>query len=141
METVVRWSPWQDLEAVERPLRRMLDVLELATPSLPAADIYETEDEYVVELEAPGFDEKEIEVEISDHSLRVKGERKEAKRHEEKAYRVHERLERAFERRFELPVDADGKRISAIFDKGLLEIHAPKTTRTSLRRIELERRN
>ena len=48
----------------------------MQVPALPATDIYETEDEYVVELEVPGYEEKELTIEVFDHMLTVKGEQR-----------------------------------------------------------------
>jgi len=107
-------------------MRRFFEDLGVVPALAPAADVYETEGELVVELEVPGFDEKELEVEISDHTLRIAGERTTETEKKEKALRLHERLERTFERRFELPVDTDGERIEAEYLKGVLTVHVPK---------------
>jgi HSP20 family protein len=124
--SVAQWNPRYEVEAMNRRLwRSMLDMLE-TSPS-PAADMYETADEFVLEVEAPGFSEKEITIELSDHLLSVTGERKLDEKRDGKSVRHrHERLERAFARQFELPTGADIARISARIDNGLVEVHAPK---------------
>jgi HSP20 family protein len=138
MTTIVRWNPWQELESVQRRIRRMLDDL---TPfELPAADVYETDAELVVQLEAPGFEESEIDVEVTDHALVVKGERKEEKEEKQddkRTFWLHERLERTFERRFELPPGADTEKVSASFAKGVLEVHVPKAATTPFRKVPI----
>jgi HSP20 family molecular chaperone IbpA len=70
--TIVRWSPFPELEAFDRRFRRMFDEFGIGSTALPAADIYETDKEYAFELEVPGFEEKELSVEVSDHTLVVK---------------------------------------------------------------------
>ncbi len=137
MSTLVRWSPFQELDTFERRMRRMLDEVGLAPATLPAADVYETDGEYVFELEAPGFEEKELSIEVTDHTLTVKGERAEEKEKKEKSYRLHERLEKAFERRFELPPEADPDKIAAEFAKGVLTVHAPKAATAKPRKVEI----
>lgn len=106
MATVVKQSRLPEFESMERRFRRIFE----GTPHtvfvpvfLPAADIYETAEEYVVELELPGYKEGELTVEVSDHTLVVAGTREEGKEGTEKAYRLHERLERTFKREFRLP--------------------------------------
>jgi HSP20 family protein len=136
MSSIVRWNPWRELESVEQRMRRLLDDFDIKPAALPAADMYETDTEVVVELEVPGFEEKEIDIELADHTLSVKGERKEETERTDRSFRVHERLERRFERRFELPTDADTEKVSASFEKGVLAIHAPKAA-TSARKIEI----
>ena len=134
---VVRWTPFREFEAMERRMRRFFEDAGFAPMLMPAADVYETEKEYVVELEVPGYDEKELEIEVIDHTLRVTGERKETKEEKDKAYRLHERLEKTFERRFELPVETDTKKVEAKFAKGLLEIHVGKTPEPQPQKIAI----
>src|SRR5687767_4699667 len=123
METV-RWSPFKEAEGLERRLRRLLE--EPFVAATPAADVYETGDEFVIELEVPGFEEEELEVEVVDHAVTVRGKRAEEKEEKEKAYRMHERHEATFARRFELPAAADPGAVEAVFANGVLEIHARK---------------
>src|SRR3972149_639485 len=105
--TLVKWSPLAELEAMERRMRRLFDEAGFAPAALPAADVYETDDEIVVELEVPGFEEKELEIEVADHTLTVKGQRTETKEEKEKAFQLKERLQSPFERRFPLPTGTD----------------------------------
>jgi len=136
--TIVRWSPFAEIESVDRRLRRMFDDLGIAPATLPAADIYETDKEYAFELEVPGFAEKELSVEVTDHTLVVKGEQLETKVEKDKQYRLHERLEKAFERRFTLPLEADTTKIGAEFTKGVLTVHAPKVDVPKPRQVLIE---
>jgi HSP20 family protein len=81
MTTMLRWSPLRDpireLDAMERRVRNLLaDAASTAPGVLPATDFYETDDEYIVELEVPGFEQKELGIEVTDHLLKVSGERK-----------------------------------------------------------------
>ena len=124
--SLVRRSPFHDLDVMERGMRRLFEDFGLFPALLPAADVYETKDEFIVELEVPGYREEELGIEVSDHTLTVKGEREEIKEETEKTYHLHERLEKKFERRFELPAKADTGKVKAIFKEGVLEVHAPK---------------
>jgi HSP20 family protein len=129
MTTLVRWNPPRELELMERRMRRMFEGFAPffpIEPMLPAADIYETKDELVVELEVPGYEEKELAIEVTNHLLTVKGEHEVTKEEEEKTFRLHERLERVFERRFELPAEVDTEKLTAIFKQGVLEVHVPR---------------
>ena len=92
MATIVKWTPFRELDAMERRIRRMLGDFGFA-PALPAADVYETADEFVVELEVPGYEEKELGIEVSDHTVTVTGEREETKEEKEKTFWLQERLE------------------------------------------------
>jgi HSP20 family protein len=135
--TLVRWFPFQELEGMERRMRRMLDEIGVAPPPLPAVDLYEAETEYVVELEVPGFEEKELGIEVTDHTLRVKGERVETKEEKAKTFFLHERLDKKFERAFTLPAEADIEKLTAEFRRGVLIVHAPKAITAQPRKVAI----
>ena len=141
MATLVRWSPFRELETLERRMRRMFDEFEpsgLTGMSMPAADIYEEDDHYVVEVDVPGYDEGDLDIEVTDHTLCIKGDRKEEKEEVDKAFQLKERLERHFERRFVLPEEADLESLQANYEKGVLQVRAPKSLGAEPRRIEIE---
>ncbi len=66
--TIVKWTPFMELDSMERSMRRWFEGFSFAPAIAPATDIYETDDEYVVEVEVPGFEEKELAVEVFDHT-------------------------------------------------------------------------
>ncbi|HEX4929326.1 MAG TPA: Hsp20/alpha crystallin family protein [Gaiellaceae bacterium] len=134
---LVRWSPFQELDAMERRMRRVFDEAGITPAPLPAADVYETDAEYIFELEVPGFEEKKLTVAVVDHTLTVKGERTEEKEEKDKTFRLHERLAKEFERRFELPAEADSGKIAADFKAGVLTVHAPKVKAEKPRTITI----
>jgi HSP20 family protein len=137
MTTIVKWAPFQDLDVIERRMRRMLEDWGVAPAALPAADMYETEKELVVELDVPGFEEKELALEVSDSTLTIKGERKMEKEEKEKSFYLHERLEKHFERRFKMPPEVDLDHVEAKFHTGVLEVHVPKIEQAKARKIEI----
>ncbi len=142
MMTPVKQSILPDFETMERRLRRIFEgmsVMPAFLQAAPAADVYETQKEYVVEVEVPGYEEKELELEVSDHTLTVSGLREETKEEREKTFRLHERLEHTFERTFTLPPEIDSEHITAQFTKGVLKVHAPKLVVTSPRKVEISK--
>lgn len=100
-------------------MRRLFDDAGFIPAPSPAADVYETPQEFVVELEVPGFADKDLALEITDHTLIVKGQVKEEKERDDRTFLLHERLERTFERRFFLPDAADTDKLTATF-RGLM---------------------
>jgi HSP20 family protein len=140
MTTLVKWSPFRELDLMERRMRRLLDDVGFAPALLPAVDVYETEDEFVLELEVPGYEEKELTIEAFDHTVAIAGERSEVEETSDKVFRLHERLEKHFERRFELPPEADTKHLTAVFENGVLEVHAPKSAQVKPRKIAIGKR-
>jgi len=127
MPVLERWTPFRDLELMDQRMRRVFPAL-LPTVT-PATDITESKDEFVFELEVPGYEEKELDVEVGDHVLTVAGRREVEKESTEKEVRLHERLESAFARSFQLPPDTDPEHLKASYGKGILTLRVPKTSR------------
>ncbi|MDR0321794.1 MAG: Hsp20/alpha crystallin family protein [Treponema sp.] len=101
---------------------------------LPATDIQETENDYVLDMELPGYDEKNIEVHVDGGNLTIASiqEEQEEKKGEDKqgAYLIKERLASAFKRSFRLPENADPEGVSAGFKNGVLSLHIKKRAET-----------
>lgn len=137
MPVLERWTPFRDLEVMEQRMRRLLPNITVAPVFTPAADIYETKDELVFELEVPGYEEKELDVEVREHTLTITGRREAESEKKEKTLRLHERLEATFERSFQLPAEADGEHLKAIYGKGILTLHVPKTAQPKTLKIPI----
>jgi HSP20 family protein len=139
MPVLERWTPFRDLELMEQRMRRLFPNLVLSPAFAPATDVYETSEEVVFELEVPGFEEKELQIEVIDHTLVVKGERKVRTEKSEKDFRLHERLESTFERSFALPGELDGEHVKAVCGNGLLTLRIPKIAELKPRKIPIEK--
>jgi HSP20 family protein len=126
MVVIARWMPRRELDAIERRMRRMLEDIGFVSALLPAADAYETADEFVVELELAGYEERELSIEVSDGTLKITGERTSTTEDASKTFQHRGRLESRFERRFKLPSDADAEHIKAVFEKSVLQVRVPK---------------
>ena len=135
--TIERLMPLGDFAAMERRMRRLFEDMGFAPALTPAADVYESGKEYVVEIEVPGFDEKELDVAVTDHTLTITGERKETSEKKDKHLLLRERLESRFERRFTLPTEAVAKSVKADYAKGVLTVHVPKTTEAAAQKIAI----
>jgi HSP20 family protein len=130
MVLLERWTPYRDLEFLDRQLSWLLKSLPVGSATSPAADIYENGDEIVVELEVPGYEQDELDVELSDHTLAVSGHRE---KKAQDAPHLHERMEGAFERRFALPANTDTAHLAATYGKGVLTLHIPKTSQEAVK--------
>jgi HSP20 family protein len=93
----------------------------------PAVDIVEKDGSYEVTAELPGMDEKNIEVNVANGCLTIKGEKQEEKEEKKKDYYLQERHYGSFERRFQVPEGVDSGKIDASFKKGVLTVTLPKT--------------
>jgi HSP20 family protein len=134
--TIVKWTPFTELDSMERRMRRLFEEIGFAPGLAPAADVYETDDEFVVELEVPGYAEEELSIEVSDHTLAIKGLREKTKEEQTKEFALHERLEREFERRFVLPSEADTEHVKAVFTNGVA-VHTEKLQAVTPKKIAI----
>ena len=128
MTALMKQPPFVELDGMERWLNGMLSNIgfgPLIRPFLPAADVYTAEGKYVIELEVPGFLEKELTIEVTGRMLTVKGMHADETKEETKSFRLHERLANEFERTFMLPPEADIEKITSTFEHGVLKVFAP----------------
>jgi HSP20 family protein len=106
----------------------------------PAVDIVEKDNAYEVTAELPGLDEKNIEVNVANGGLTIKGEKHEEKEEKRKGYHLQERRFGSFERSFRLPEGVDADKIEASFNKGVLLVKLPKKpeARKPAKKIEVK---
>jgi HSP20 family protein len=93
----------------------------------PVVDVAETDTAYEITAELPGMDEKNIEVNVANGGITIKGEKKEETEEKKKDYYVSERRYGSFERYFTLPEGVDANKIEATFKNGVLKVTLPKT--------------
>lgn len=106
----------------------------------PAADLYETDDEFVLELELPGMSRNDLEVTVEKGILTVSGQRStetESERDERHTYHVRERSYDRFSRGFSLPHTVNPDEVDATFENGMLTVRLPKAAEAKPRRIEV----
>jgi HSP20 family molecular chaperone IbpA len=82
---MTRWDPASDLQSLSSLMSRFLEGFGDAPPVLdgafiPAADIEETDDAFIIEVELPGINKKDVDVSLSGRRLTISGERKEKER-------------------------------------------------------------
>lgn len=108
---------------------------------VPAADVREGDDAYVVEVELPGFGRDAIEVGVEGSTLTVAAKAPaDDAGSDAGSYVVREREPRGFERAFALPDDADGAAVRAVYKDGVLELTVPKRPEAKRRAITIEAR-
>ena len=134
-----RWDPLTELDQLNRQLAGYLDFWRQGFPPrdgpfTPPADVEETADAYLVDIELPGVREDDLDLEIAGRRLTVHGERKEKQR--VGILRRRERTVGRFQCEVTLPGDIDEEGIDASFDEGVLTVRVPKPASERPRRIE-----
>jgi HSP20 family protein len=137
---VTRWDPFDELNRLNGQLstyldsfRRLPDLLDGAFT--PLADLEETNDAYVVELELPGVKRDDVDIEVAGRRLTVHGERKAKDR--VGILRKRERTTGRFHYEVTLPGDVEEDGVEANLDEGVLTVRLPKPEHARPRRIEI----
>ncbi len=106
-----------------------------------ACNIREKKDKYIVEAEIPGMDPADIEIEVDNNMLTIKGEKKQQIETEDNdtEMRIIEHSYGSFQRSFALPDNVNTDKISADHKNGILYLHIPKTKDSNKRRIEINK--
>ena len=105
---------------------------------MPVTDVTETDKEIEINAELPGLEEKDLQINLSDNVLTIKGEKKAEKERKEKDFRVVERSYGAFERTIELPEGVNPDSIKATIAKGVLTVTVPKPAPAQAKTIEVK---
>ena len=105
----------------------------------PAVDVHEDSKELRFDVDVPGMRPEDIEIDVENGVLAIRGEKSEERKEDEKDGRYHivERSYGSFFRSFQLPQGVDEEQISADVDQGVLRIRIPKTALPQPRRIQI----
>jgi HSP20 family protein len=140
---MARWDPFRDLMSIQSELNRLFGRTYAGEPAtagawVPPLDIFETEDRFVVSVDLPGVDPKQVDVSVEDSTLTIRGERGFTSEADEDSCHRVERRYGSFVRSLSLPQTADAARIEASFDKGVLTIEVPKAEQAKPRKIQVK---
>lgn len=146
MATPTRYRPFQPVRSLQREIDRMFGEY---LPFLgeedgerglwaPVMDLKETEKEYVVQMDVPGIPKDSITINLEDHRLTVRGERKEEKKEESENQLILERRYGSFYRSMALPKAASEEDIAAEMKDGVLTINIKKVEEAKPRRISIK---
>ncbi len=145
MTMLTRWYPFRDLVSFQERMNRLFqDTLgpsreELLTSGtfVPPVDIYEDEHNIILKLEVPGMEEKDIEVQLENNTLTVRGERKFEQEEKEENFHRIERRYGAFARSFTLPNTVDAGKVEANYENGILKIQLAKRAEAKPKQIKV----
>lgn len=139
---VIRYEPWGLLNQLQKELALPREEHPgegfVATAEwIPAVDIRELADKFVIDVDIPGVKPEDIEINMEAEVLTVKGEKNSEVKTEKEGYKRVERTSGSFYRRFSLPDSADGDAINAKCKHGVLEITIPKREAIKPKRINI----
>jgi HSP20 family protein len=147
--TIVRWEPLRELGTLQSEMNRLFNtvfdgpgvggngVQNTMRRWMPAMDLLESGDDFVLKADLPGVSEEDVTIELEDSTLTISGERKAEHQSEDEGYYRVERSTGAFSRSLTLPKGVDPEAVSARFDRGVLEVRIPKPAERKPRRISI----
>lgn len=154
MAKLARWQPITELERwfdrfdrmFDRMLTRLLRDWEHSFWGLeswrerwvPAMEVSETSDAYIIRIELPGMKTEDIEVTLQDDILTVRGKRERSEERKDETIHFVERSYGEFVRSLRIPADVNVNAIEASYKDGILEVHLPKSEERKPRRIEVK---
>ena len=130
----------RDLSLFDDFFDSMLGAWDNYSSRIPAVDVEETSDAYVIKAEMPGFKEDDVKITVDKHVLHISGSVDETEKENKdgRKYLIKERRHESFERSFSLPDGLDESAISAGFENGILTVTLPKTPEEKPRKIEVK---
>jgi len=140
MPAVVRFDPFRDITTLRDEMNRLFsravgEGSGGASAWTPAVDIFETAGAIVLKAELPGLRAEDIDIEVDDNVLTLKGERRFEDKVEDGRYYRLERAYGHFQRSLTLPQGVKADEISASFDNGLVTVTVPKADEIKPRKI------
>ena len=145
MSNLIRWEPAREMMTLREAIDRLFDdaftrPLSLGGNnwSIPAVDMYQTDNEVVVKVALPGIKADEVQLNVTGEVLTIKGETKQENETKEKAYHIREQRWGTFERSLVLPTEVVADKAKADFENGILTITLPKAEEVKPKTINIK---
>jgi len=144
MSNLIRWEPAREMMSLRDAMDRLFDdafthPLSLRDNwSVPAIDMFQTDDKIVVKAALPGMKSDEVQINITGEVLTLKGEIQRNQEMEEKAWHMREQRFGSFERSIALPTDVVADKAKADFENGILTITLPKAEEVKPKTISIK---
>jgi len=146
---LVRWDPLRDIDSLQGEMNRLFSTF-FDTPTgqggnggaaarrwIPAMDLIEAGEHFVLKADLPGMTEDDVKIELENNVLTISGERKAELEEKHEGYYRLERTSGAFSRSLTLPEGVDAGAVTAAFDNGVLEVRIPKPEQVKPKRVQI----
>ena len=144
MSNLIRWEPAREMMTLREAMDRLFDdafthPLSLRDGwSVPAIDMFQTENEIVVKVALPGIKPEAVQINITGDVLHIKGEMRYKDEKKEKSWHIREQRMGAFERAVALPTEVVTDQAKAEFENGVLAITLPKAEEVKPKTINIK---
>jgi HSP20 family protein len=144
---IIRWDPYREVLTLQNRLNSLFqdygrghgenDSVSTAA-FVPPVDVYEDEHKIVLKLEVPGLKQEDLDIQIENNALTVKGERKFEKEEREENFHRIERRYGSFFRSFTVPNTVNSEAVKASYDAGVLRIELEKRADAKPKQIKVQ---
>jgi HSP20 family protein len=148
MTNLTRWEPAREMMTLREAMDRLFDDAFTHPFSMmrnggsnqtsPAIDMYHTDNEVVVKAALPGIKADEVQINVEDDILTIKGEMKQQEEKKDQAWHIREQRWGAFERSITLPSVVMADKAKADFENGILTVTLPKSEKAKPRTITIK---
>lgn len=133
------WRPFSGISPFRRERDNWIErFFEDTTTLVPALDLKEDEDKFTVQIELPGVEQKDVSITLKEDVLTIQGEKKTEKEEKTEQRTFTERSYGSFSRSLRLPASVDSEKVTASFDKGILEILLPKAEEAKPKSVKIK---
>lgn len=129
---LIRYNPWHEVNALQRSFNRLFDDMIAPDNSdfgniskVPAAELSQTDNAVNLKLEVPGMNAKDLDIQVTENAVSIRGERKEETTTEENGTKRSEFRYGKFERVIPLPARIQNTDVKADYKDGILNLHLP----------------
>ena len=143
---ITRWDPFRDVLTLQNRLNSLFqdyrgqnegDLVSTAA-FVPPVDIYEDEHKIVLKLEVPGLKQEDLDIQLENNTLTVRGERKFEKEEKEENFHRIERRYGSFFRSFTVPTTVNPEGVKASYDAGVLRVELEKKAESKPKQIKVQ---
>lgn len=145
---LIRWEPIAELNTIQNEMNQLFSTLsDPLTASgrgggsgrrwLPAMDLIETGEHYLLRADLPGLSANDVTIQVQDNVLTLSGERRAERHGQHEGYHWLERAFGSFSRSLTLPEGVDADAVQAHFDHGVLEVVIPKPAQSKPRQVQI----
>jgi HSP20 family protein len=143
--SLIRWDPMRGMDELLEHYNRAIGNPNIMDIELlpkgdwtPRVDIAETDKSFIIKMDVPEVDKKNVKISVKNSVLSIKGERLQEKEESGKKFHRMERYHGTFCRSFTLPENVDIEEINATFKDGLLTVEVPKLEKTKSPEVEVK---
>jgi len=144
MANVTRWDPFQDMLSLREAMNQLMEESFVRPTTgrggqgfVPALDLSETAEGYLVEAAVPGLKPEDVEVTVENNVLTIKGETRQEVDEKKRNYHRIERRFGSFQRTIGLPTTVKADAIQASLTNGVLRLEIPKAEEVKPRKISV----